>query len=281
MLRIPSQIQTQPFESLKFRENTFVAFRSNLYPFSNQVFFEENTLIYILEGDKIFRSQKSEYYVQKGDLLFVRKGFNLLSESTNKSYKSLIFFVGSTIIKDFINQNQDILQSGQATHSPSWVLRMESDETFSKYTESILAYFKTETPYLHQFLMLKAQELLLHLLNIDKAGSFKRFLLENYTEKKIDLGFILNTYYKQNLTLAELAKLSGRSLSAFKRDFKEMYPEPPAIWIRNRRLEQAHFLLENKWGNIGEVATEVGYASVSLFIKNYKEKYGTTPKKSQ
>ena len=59
MLRIPSEIPSQPFESLKFRKNTFVAFRSNLYPFSNQVFFEENTVIYILEGDKIFRSEKT------------------------------------------------------------------------------------------------------------------------------------------------------------------------------------------------------------------------------
>lgn len=278
MLRIPSQISTQPFESLKFQQNTFVAFRSNLYPFNNQVFFEENTIIYILEGDKIFRSEKTEFKVKKGDLLFVRKGYYLYSESTSVGYKSLVFFIDSPIIKEFVNQNTDILKVGSAPNSPSWVLKLQSDESFEKFVESVLPYFKTETPFLDRFLKLKAQELLLHILNADTGGYFKKFLLENFTGKKIDLDYVMNTFYLKNLTINDLSKISGRSLSAFKREFSERYGEPPAIWIKTKKLEHAHFLLKNNLGNVEEVSETVGFESVSHFIKSFKDKYGKTPK---
>ena len=279
MLRIPSQISTQPFESLKFQQNTFVAFRSDKYPFNNQVFFEENTVIYILEGEKIFRSEKTEFKVKKGDLLFVRKGYYLYSESINAGYKSLVFFVDSSIIKEFVNQHSDILNVSPAANSPSWVLKITADESFEKFVESVRPYFKAETQYLDQFLKIKAQELLLHLINSDTEGNFKKFLLENFTGKKIDLDYVLNTFYLKNLTIQDLAKISGRSISAFKREFSEKYGEPPATWIKNKKLEHARFLLKNKLGNVEEVAEAVGFDAVSHFIKSFKEKFGVTPKK--
>lgn len=278
MLRIPSEISSQPFESLKFRKNTFVAFRSNLYPFNNQVFFEENTVIYILEGDKIFRSEKTEFKVKKGDLLFVRKGYYLYSESTNAGYKSLVFFIDSHLIREFVNQNTGILQEGPPRQSPSWVLKLAADESFEKFVESVLPYFRAETRYLEHFLRLKAQELLLHLINADTEGNFRKFLLENFSGKKIDLDYVVNTFYLKNLTIHDLAKISGRSLSAFKREFSEKYGEPPAARIRAKRLEHAHFLLKNKLNTVDEVAEAVGFDSVSHFIKSFKEKFGKTPK---
>lgn len=278
MLRIPSEISPQSFESLKFRKNTFVAFRSNLYPFNNQVFFEENTVIYILEGDKIFRSEISEFRVRKGDLLFVRKGYSLYSESTNAGYKSLVFFIDSLLIREFVNQNTGILRENPARQSPSWVLKLKADESFGKFAESVLPYFRTDTRYLDHFLRLKAQELLLHLVNADREGSFRKFLLENFSGKKIDLDYVVNTFYLKNLTVADLARISGRSLSAFKREFTEKYGESPATHIRAKKLEHAHFLLTNKLNTVTEVAEAVGFDSVSHFIRCFREKYGVTPK---
>ncbi|ADQ18055.1 transcriptional regulator, AraC family [Leadbetterella byssophila DSM 17132] len=279
MLRLPSEISSQPFESLKFRENTFVAFRSNLYPFNNQVFFEENTVIYILEGDKIFRSELTEFKVKKGDILFIRKGYYLYSESTNATYKSLVFFIDSPLIKEFVNQHADLLREGPPRQSPSWVMKLTSDESFGKFVESVLPYFRTDTEYLDHFLRLKAQELLLHLINTDKKGDFRKFLLENFSGKKIDLDYVLNTFYLKNLSLSDLAKISGRSLSSFKREFVAKYGESPASKIRSLRLDHAHFLLKNKLNTVEEVAEAIGYDSVPHFIKSFKEKFGTTPKK--
>ncbi len=39
------------------------------------------------------------------------------------------------------------------------------------------------------------------------------------------------------------------------------------------------FLLRNTTKNVSEVSMEIGYESVSHFIKAYKQQYGTTPKR--
>lgn len=280
MLRIPSEIQAHQFESLKIQENTFVAYRSDVYPSKNDVFFEENAVIYVLEGDKIFSSSTSEVRVQKGDVLFVKRGYYLMTESTNEDYKSLVFFIDEKILKEFVSQNLELFDN--ITHidpNSSWLLTLKSSEAFGKYIESILPYFKSKTKYLNQFLKLKVQELLLHLLEFDPNSQLKNLLFSIYAGQKADLEFVLNTFYLKPLTLDELAKLSGRSLSAFKREFLEVFGQSPGLWIKDKKLEHAAFLIKNKMGNVEEVADSIGYDSVSHFIKSFKKKYGYTPNK--
>ena len=280
MLRIPSEIQAHQFESLKIQENTFVAYRSDVYPSKNDVFFEENAVIYVLEGDKIFSSSSSEVRVQKGDVLFVKRGYYLMSESINVDYKSLVFFFDEKILKEFVSQNLELFDNNVSIDpNKSWLLTLKSNETFGKYVESILPYFKTKTKYLNQFLKLKVQELLLHLLEFDQKNQLKNLLFSIYTGQKADIEFILNTFYLKPLSLGEIAKLSGRSLSAFKREFQEKFSQSPGIWIKDKKLEHAAFLLKNKMGNVEEIAEMVGYESVSHFIKSFKEKFGVTPNK--
>jgi len=52
---------------------------------------------------------------------------------------------------------------------------------------------------------------------------------------------------EENITNAmsvdQLAKLSGRSLSSFRRDFIAIYNMPPKRWIRLKRIEKAKQLL--------------------------------------
>jgi AraC-like DNA-binding protein len=280
MLRIPSEIQAHQFESLKIQDNTFVAYRSDVYPSKNDVFFEENAVIYVLEGDKIFSSSSQEVRVQKGDVLFVKRGYYLMSESINEAYKSLVFFFDEKILKEFVSQNLELFNNiSDLDPNTSWLLTLKSNETFGKYIESIQPYFKTKTKYLNQFLKLKVQELLLHLLEFDQKNQLKNLLFSIYTGHKADLDFILNTFYLKPLNLNELAKLSGRSISAFKREFQGKFGVSPGVWIKNKKLEHGAFLLKNKMGNVEEVAELIGYESVSHFVKSFKDKYGITPKK--
>lgn len=282
MLRVPSEIPAHQFESLKIQETTFVAYRSDIYPSKNDVFFEENAVIYVLEGDKIFSSSQSEVKVQKGDVLFIKRGYYLMSESTNAAYRSLVFFFDDKILKEFVGQNLELFEShGTETINSTLLLTLKSNETFGKYVESLLPYFKTKTKYLNQFLKLKVQELLLHLLEFDKQNQLKDLLFSIYAGQKADLEYIVNTFYQKPLSLNELARISGRSLSSFKREFLEKYGVSPGQWIKDKKLEQAAFLLKNNLGNVEQVADMVGYESVSHFIKTYKAKFGTTPHKTK
>lgn len=280
MLRLPSEIGQDQFESLKIQDMTFVAYRSNVYPLKNEVFFEEYAVIFILEGEKKFANLNQDTLVHKGNVLFVQRGYHLMNESIDSNYRSLVFFFNEKLLKEFVAQNLSIFQNTDPISTlETGLLVLNSTSTFEKCVESIFPYFQQKTHFQNHFLRLKFQELLLHLLEIDKSNQLKSILFSLYKGEKAELDFLLNSYYLKPLTIDELARISGRSLSAFKRDFQAQFNDSPANWIRQKRLEYAAFLLKNSSKNVSEISQEIGYESVSHFIKAFKRKYGFTPKK--
>jgi AraC family transcriptional regulator, exoenzyme S synthesis regulatory protein ExsA len=277
MLRIPSSISEHQFESLKIQNMTFVAYRSDVYPAKSEVFFEEYAVIFVMEGEKKFSNPSQEVIVRKGDVLFVQRGYYLMSESIDKEYKSLVFFFNEKLLKEFVNQNRELFQINTEAISP--ILILKATTNFLTFAKSLFPYFQNESTYQNQFLRIKFQELILHLLEIDTTKELRAILYKIFQGQKLELDFVMNKYFLKPLTLNELSKLSGRSLSAFKREFQEQYKTSPASWIKEKRLGQAHFLLKNTQKNVSEIAQAVGYESVSHFIKAFSARYGLTPNK--
>lgn len=284
MIRVPSLIHAGEFQSLKIQDMTFVAYRNQDPPLKNEVFFEEHAMIFVLEGEKRFTLPSQTILVRKGSVVFIPRGYYLMQETIDASYRSLVFFFNEKLLKEFVNQHLELFEEYQSNQvlqgmwdNASPLLVLEITESLDKFTESILPYFHYETQYLNHFLRLKLQELLLHILEIDHSKQFKSILFSLYKGEKPDLAFLMNSYYLKPLSLEELSRLSGRSLSAFKRDFQQEFNTTPALWIKNKRLEYACLQIEKTEKNVSEISMEIGYESVSHFIKAFKEKYGHTP----
>jgi AraC-like DNA-binding protein len=84
--------------------------------------------------------------------------------------------------------------------------------------------------------------------------------------------------FQHDLQLEEFASLCGRSLSAFKRDFKNLYNQTPGKWLNEKRLEYAKALLLTTDMNVNEICYESGFRNSSHFNKTFKDKYEITPK---
>ena len=281
MIRVPSLIHAGEFQSLKIQDMTFVAYRNQDPPLKNEVFFEEHAVIFVLEGEKKFVSATQTIHVRKGNIVFIRRGYYVMQETIDTNYRSLVFFFNEKLLKEFVGQHLELFENTSLRNEESSTLLVfEITESLNKFTESIFPYFNLETPYLNHFLRLKLQELLLHILEIDVSGQFKSILFSLYKGERVDLEYLMQSYYLKLLSLEELSRLSGRSLSAFKRDFQEKFDTSPAHWIKNKRLEYASLQLENTNKNVSEVSIEIGYESISHFIKAYKSKFGQTPGKN-
>jgi len=278
MIRVPSLIHAGEFQSLKIQDMTFVAYRNQDPPLKNEVFFEEHAVIFVLEGEKKFVSATQTIHVRKGNIVFIRRGYYVMQETIDTNYRSLVFFFNEKLLKEFVGQHLGLFENTLLRNEEnSTLLVFETTESLEKFTESIFPYFTLKTQYLNHFLGLKLQELLLHILEIDISGQFKSILFSLYKGEKVDLEYLMKSYYLKLFSLEELSRLSGRSLSAFKRDFQEKFNTSPALWIKNKRLEYAWLQLENTDKNVSEISMEIGYESISHFIKAFKEKFGKTP----
>ncbi|WP_190810713.1 response regulator [Flagellimonas sp. S3867] len=75
----------------------------------------------------------------------------------------------------------------------------------------------------------------------------------------------------------DLAKETGMSRTQLFRKMRALLNQSPQDFIRDFRLKRAAQLLENKAGNISEIAYQVGFNNLSYFTKRFKELFGKTP----
>ncbi|MEB2776638.1 DUF4242 domain-containing protein [Algoriphagus sp. D3-2-R+10] len=80
-----------------------------------------------------------------------------------------------------------------------------------------------------------------------------------------------------NLGITNLCESIGISRPQFYRKITAITGRSPVYFLRDIRLEKARTLLQQKTGNVTQVAMEVGYSNPSYFTKCYTEKFGCLP----
>jgi AraC-like DNA-binding protein len=140
-----------------------------------------------------------------------------------------------------------------------------------------MGYFGKTVDGLETILQLKLQEVLLLLLAGSHRSQVLQFLQSIVFGQPLNIDYIVRKHLFQPLTLEELAKLSGRSLASFKRDFQQQFQSSPKKWINDQRLEHARMLLHHSGKQVSEIAMECGFDNIPHFIRIFKQKYGITP----
>ncbi|MDH3252525.1 MAG: ATP-binding protein, partial [Ignavibacteria bacterium] len=96
---------------------------------------------------------------------------------------------------------------------------------------------------------------------------FLRKVLDVVQEQMSEPGF-------STTTLAQGVCMSRMQLN---RKLHALTGRSPHDFIRNLRLQRAAKLLDAHWGNVAEIAFEVGFNSLSHFSKAFREEYGVLP----
>lgn len=104
--------------------------------------------------------------------------------------------------------------------------------------------------------------------------------LENeHTEKlKLALEYI-GEHYAEEISIARLARLCYFSEYHFMRFFKKYIGISCLEYIKNLRLENAAARLAKGENSILEISMSCGFSNLSYFYREFKKKYGMTPKK--
>lgn len=91
----------------------------------------------------------------------------------------------------------------------------------------------------------------------------------------------MNTNFKENLHLKELACRCNISPNYFHKVFKQIFKITPANYVTMLRMNSALQLLKENRITIKEIAFDLGFTDNAHFCKTFKKYYGITPKEYQ
>lgn len=103
----------------------------------------------------------------------------------------------------------------------------------------------------------------------------------NYSEAQDKIDYAKNyidEYFADNITLEDLAKISGYSYHHFRHLFKSKYSIAPFEYIMNKRMEKAKEELSKTKFSVAQISQNCGFASSSQFSMLFKKTENMTPK---
>lgn len=234
-------------------------------------FVPEHVLGLIIQGSIDVFTENGVENLAKGTLSLVRKNQLIKAvkkPDAEKPFMGIYIFLDTNLLKNY-SMEHNIRGSGIYVGEPNVMLQF--DPFMKGYFDSLMPYFDqperlTET--LAKVKTIEAIELLL------RNPTLKNFLFDFSEPHKIDLEAYMNRYFSYNVPMVQFAKLTGRSISSFKRDFRKVFNTTPEKWLQNRRLEMAFFLISQRKKRPSEVYLEVGFENLSHFSTAFKNKFG-------
>lgn len=89
--------------------------------------------------------------------------------------------------------------------------------------------------------------------------------------------FYIEQHYGESISIRELARMEGMSVSRFERHFKDVFQMTPSAYIHQIRIRHACRLLVNTRQSIADIALGCGFYDHSHFIRHFRQALGITP----
>lgn len=234
-------------------------------------------LCFVMHGcERFLTPSGEEIVVQAGEMILLPRNVHMISNfcNSNGPLEAFLCFFDQTTIAEF--EKRSPRASGpQAKSVGSY--KIDAHESFTAYMESLTNVYRG-LKVSQDLLRNKLTELLYLIQTLDCAERQSAFLRENNEDTgKRNIRYLMQHHMLHNLTVSDFAKLSGRSVSSFTREFKRQFDTTPAQWLIGKRMEHARAALLTSDASIGEIGTSVGYDNPSHFISQFRKRFGTTP----
>lgn len=88
---------------------------------------------------------------------------------------------------------------------------------------------------------------------------------------------LLRKSFDQHVSLHEVARRIGTSITQLERDFRRVFKMTPSAFLDSLRIDYAKGLLADPSMSVAGVAHSCGYADHSAFSRRFRKQVGTTP----
>ena len=262
---------------LKSGAITFVHFKEAVDRKKHRYVFDQYAISFILNGKKeIFRATKSTV-VTAGQGILIPQGNTILSEHSprkNENARIVLLFQVEQI-KSFLIKNRLSLEKPDPRSNIISHLHFTNTPYLNEYIKHIASLIRAGSPISYPLALHKLEEVLLALYE-SYPGPLISLLSQHIEGDELSLKNIVESNLFNSLTIGEMAFLSNRSLSTFKRDFEKAYGLSPQRYIRDRKMEIARIEL-SAGKHPADLYLTHGYDSLSNFSTAFKRKFGLPP----
>ncbi|KQT35661.1 AraC family transcriptional regulator [Chryseobacterium sp. Leaf405] len=235
-----------------------------------------HTLVMQVSGQMVLETSEQNLTISAGEVLLIHKNqLGTLTKTPEPGgyYETIVISLQEDLMrKIFLEDKMDVVC--KYTGAPNLVI--PNDDFLKGYFQSIIPYARNSGAAMTDEMgLLKVKEgIKLMLLAVPEL---RNFLFDFSEPFKIDLERFMLSNYQFNVPVEEFSKLTGRSLSGFKRDFQKTFGMPPRKWLQEKRLNEARHLIENKNKKPSSIYLDLGFESLSHFSHAFKKKFGKAP----
>ena len=243
---------------------------------SPEQFIPEHFFLYLGKGSMIGFDGTKELTLNAGDYCMACKNHlaRYNKQKDEDQFEKVVIIFDELFLREF-KQKHAVANIIPKPHDA--FIALKSHELIPNFIVSLMPYYSWGGQIDDTFANVKREELLLILIKTNPE--IVSVLFDFGIPEKIDLEAYMNRNYKFNVTLERFAYLTGRSLSSFKRDFKQIFKDSPSRWLTRRRLQEAHFLMQKKGIKPIDFYLDLGFEDLSHFSFAFKKEFGYPPTK--
>ena len=280
MINVYDAILSDPayFRQLAVKDLLLVNYQCPQMERWEQLYSHMNHIIYTVEGSRVLCRPGELRELKEGDLIFIRKGAFRQGVFSESGWRVIVFCVPDSYLQSLIKEFRAQWPVGKTISSPpDSLIGLQTNDMTHGYFHSLLPYFTQQPPPPENLVELKCRELIFHILSNPGNAAMLGYMNNLADQVKPSLSVVMEANYTYNLSLEELARISQRSLTIFKKEFTELFHTTPGKWLIKKRLDYAQRLLTASQKNVTEIAYESGFESVTHFSRVFKEQFGESP----
>jgi AraC-like DNA-binding protein len=242
------------------------------------IFQNEACFLHIRAGESVLTSPEEKLNIHVSESVLMKCGSyfaDLIQNSKNETCEIIAIHLPLDILKElYKNEIPNFIKPAQ---QKKFAQKIQKQDIIIHFIESLDFYFQNPALVNEDLLKLKLKELILLLLQTNSAENLMSLFSHLFTPRQASLLDVVAAHLFSPISVHELAALSGRSLSAFKRDFETHFHCSPANYMREQKLIKAGELLLSTDFSMQELCDAVGFNDTSHFTKLFKQKYLLTP----
>lgn len=241
---------------------------------------EQACFLYMLDGDMQYLSQNSTIDIPSNYSLLlncVNSGNKIQNSNNDSKGEIIIVTFHPDVLKKIYEKDLPKLFKPNNEVSNQTSEKIKNDFLIKKYIEGLLFYFENPSLINEEILILKLKEIILLLSQTQNANIIQTILSQLFSPATYTFKQIIEANLFTQINIEELAKRTNLSISSFKREFKKLYNDSPANYIKTKRLERAAELLLISNERITDIAFDCGFNDLANFTKSFSDKYKTTP----